>query len=222
MNIAAIGSQERLEELNLILSSAGLTYTRLESTKNIQNEVYDIVFDLNFDDRPGSISDYVNLAPSTQLFLSCVKIQLEACVPSKLWAQVIGINAMPTFLKRNALEYCTLKNEPDETIIKSLGWKEANRTTSRVGLVSARVICMIINEAYYTLQEGTAGRADIDKGMKLGTAYPLGPFEWCELIGVKEVFETLKALNDDTNDERYRICSMLKTDCLKSIHSCPD
>ncbi len=219
MNIAAIGSQERLEELNLVLSSAGLSYTRLESTKNIQFQSYDVIFDLNFDDHPGSIVDYHDIPAGTTLFLSCVKIQLEAVVPKKLWELVIGINAMPTFLKRKALEYCSLKTDMDENLIRSMGWQEANRTSSRVGLVSPRVVFMIINEAYYTLQEGTADRKDIDKGMKLGTAYPFGPFEWCDMIGLKDVYETLRAMHEDTGDERYRICSLLKTEHLRASNS---
>ncbi len=85
----------------------------------------------------------------------------------------------------------------------------------RVGMVSPRVVCMIINEAYYTVQEGTASREDIDLGMKLGTAYPYGPFEWCEKIGVKNVYEVLEALYDDTKDERYKICPLLKKEYLE-------
>jgi 3-hydroxybutyryl-CoA dehydrogenase len=73
---------------------------------------------------------------------------------------------------------------------------------------------MIINEAYYTVQEGTANRADIDQAMKLGTNYPLGPFEWCHKIGIADVYETLEAIYNDTHDERYKICSLLKHDYL--------
>jgi 3-hydroxybutyryl-CoA dehydrogenase len=215
MNIAALGPQERLEELGSVLSSAGLTYTRLESTKNIQNQAYDVIFDLDFDDRPESIRDYSTCPPHTAILLSCVRIQLEAVIPVNLQKQVIGINAMPTFLKRKALEYCSLP-DVDAAFFKSLGWPEANRAASRVGLVSPRVVCMIINEAYYTVQEGTANREDIDKGMKLGTAYPYGPFEWCDMIGIANVYKTLQALYEDTFDERYRICSLLKTDYLLS------
>jgi 3-hydroxybutyryl-CoA dehydrogenase len=73
---------------------------------------------------------------------------------------------------------------------------------------------MIINEAYFTLEEGTANREDIDKGMKLGTAYPFGPFEWSQLVGIDVVYETLLAIKTDTGDERYKICNLLKTDYL--------
>ncbi len=81
-------------------------------------------------------------------------------------------------------------------------------------MVSPRIVCMIINEAYFTLQEGTANKEDIDKGMKLGTAYPHGPFEWCNLIGIENVYTILKGMAEDTHDERYKICSLLKTDYL--------
>jgi 3-hydroxybutyryl-CoA dehydrogenase len=86
---------------------------------------------------------------------------------------------------------------------------------SRVGLITPRVVCMIINEAFYTVQEGTATEGDIDQAMKLGTNYPMGPFEWCDKIGLADVYETLEALYQDTHDERYKICSLLKQRYLR-------
>ena len=73
---------------------------------------------------------------------------------------------------------------------------------------------MIINEACYTLQEGTATMSDIDISMKLGTNYPFGPFEWADKIGIKNVYEILENLYNDTKDERYKICPLLKTHYL--------
>ena len=69
---------------------------------------------------------------------------------------------------------------------------------------------MIINEAYYTVEEGTATREDVDMAMKLGTNYPFGPFEWCERIGSKNVCGLLDAVYEDTKDERYSICRLLR------------
>jgi 3-hydroxybutyryl-CoA dehydrogenase len=87
----------------------------------------------------------------------------------------------------------------------------------RVGLVTPRVICMIINEAYYTVQEGTATKMDIDIAMKLGTNYPLGPFEWAKKIGIENVYHVLDAVYQDTKDERYKICPLLKKEYLNQI-----
>ncbi len=217
MKIAAIGTPARLEELNSILSTVGLTYTRLESTKNIHSLGYDCVFDLNFDDSFNGVDDYLLLPQNTLLFLSGVKLQIQKDLPKKLWSQTIAINALNSFLKRSSLEYATLIDGFDDACIKQLGWTDAHRVDSRVGLTSPRIVCMIINEAYFTVQEGTANQEDIDKGMKLGTAYPYGPFEWCNMIGVKDVYEVLDALFKDTSDERYKICSKLKTQYFESI-----
>ena len=92
---------------------------------------------------------------------------------------------------------------------------EVRHVGDRVGMVTPRVICMIINEAFYTLQEGTASREDIDSGMKLGTGYPFGPFEWSERIGIRHVYELLEAMWEDTHEERYKICPLLKKEYMK-------
>ena len=92
---------------------------------------------------------------------------------------------------------------------------EAIHVIDRVGMVTPRVIFMMINEAYYTLQEGTANKEDINIAMKLGTNYPYGPFEWAEKTGIRHVAETLEALYEDTHDERYRICPLLKTEYMQ-------
>jgi 3-hydroxybutyryl-CoA dehydrogenase len=62
---------------------------------------------------------------------------------------------------------------------------------------------MIINEAFLTLQEGTAERKDIDLAMKLGTNYPGGPFEWAEKWGLDEVARLLHRLQQSTGEPRY-------------------
>jgi 3-hydroxybutyryl-CoA dehydrogenase len=152
------------------------------------------------------------------LIVSSLKIQLEGVLPKKLQNQVVGINALNTFISRDTVEYCHINNQEFSDLFQKLGWKKALKVRSRVGLVSARVVLMIINEAYFTLQEGTANREDINLGLKLGTAYPNGPFEWCDKVGIKDVYEVLLALYQDTLDDRYKICSQLKTDYLKTVN----
>ena len=65
-----------------------------------------------------------------------------------------------------------------------------------------------------TVQEGTATREDIDIGMKLGTNYPKGPFEWLNEIGIENVYKVLEAIYQDTKEERYKICPLLKEEYL--------
>ncbi|TAG08009.1 MAG: hypothetical protein EAZ13_09835 [Sphingobacteriia bacterium] len=75
------------------------------------------------------------------------------------------------------------------------------------GMISARVVAMIVNEAYFGLGDGISTKKDIDIAMKLGTNYPYGPFEWSTLIGLKKIYALLvklKAIN-----ARYEIAPAL-------------
>ena len=123
-----------------------------------------------------------------------------------------GFCGLPTFLNRELLEV-SIYEETDlhllDAVCKKLTTKYA-RVADSVGLVTPRIICMIINEAYYTVEEETASRKDIDLAMKLGTNYPLGPFEWSEKIGLENVYDLLKAVHEATKDNRYLICPLLK------------
>jgi hypothetical protein len=69
------------------------------------------------------------------------------------------------------------------------------------GMISARVVAGIINEAWYTWEEKVSSKEEIDTAMRLGTNYPLGPFEWGERIGLGEIAGLLLALSQ--SDERY-------------------
>jgi 3-hydroxybutyryl-CoA dehydrogenase len=53
--------------------------------------------------------------------------------------------------------------------------------------------------------------------MKLGTNYPLGPFEWAKKIGIENVYLVLDSVYKDTKDERYKICPLLKKEYLNQI-----
>jgi 3-hydroxybutyryl-CoA dehydrogenase len=125
---------------------------------------------------------------------------------------------LPTFIERKITEL-TIADDKDapatELLANKLQWN-IRVVSDRVGMVTPRIIFMIINEACYTLQEGTASIKDIDTAMKLGTNYPYGPFEWADKIGIKNIYELLEALYNDTKDERYKICSLLKTKYLKN------
>jgi 3-hydroxybutyryl-CoA dehydrogenase len=193
------------------------TYSWVQDNEG--HEHYDVFLDLDFDDNSYRLQDYLTNT-NTTFVLGAVKCTLESAavglhVPEN-W-KGIGINALPTFIERNTLE-CTNPYSIAETALRELadllGYSNIEVVGSRVGLVTPRVICMIINEAFYTVQEGTANREDINQAMRLGTNYPKGPFEWCEAMGLQNVYEVLEAMYNDTKDERYKICSLLKQEYL--------
>lgn len=75
---------------------------------------------------------------------------------------------------------------------------------------AARVISVIVNEAYYALGEGVASAEDIDVAMQLGTSYPKGPIEWAREIDLGLVFETLEYLENWFRDGRYAPAPLLR------------
>ena len=130
---------------------------------------------------------------------------------------IFGFCGLPTLLNRSLLEV-SLYHEADRAKLAetcaALG-TDYRVVADRVGLVTPRVICQIINEACFTVQEGTATMQDVDLGMKLGTNYPHGPFAWANAIGVERVYAVLEAMWNDTHDERYKICPLLKRQALR-------
>jgi len=220
MKILATGAQRLIEELKLKLSSVEHELTEVEYTKLSQTDLtgYDVIFDLNFDDHPFHLKYYAPL--KCPVIVSAVKLQLAQAVhvyQGSIACTLIGFNALPGFINRNLAEVSLFQKTDEPALInlmQKLQW-DYKLVEDRVGMVTPRVLFMIINEACYTLQEGTAGLKDIDTSMKLGTNYPLGPFEWADLIGIEEVYETLMAVYEDTKAERYKICPLLKSLYLK-------
>lgn len=109
------------------------------------------------------------------------------------------INAWPTFLERNTWEVAGNTNLVTKEIFKELG-KKMIEVKDSPGMVAARVIAMIINEAFYALKENVSTKNEIDLAMKLGTNYPFGPFEWSDKIGLDRIYNLLLKLSK--TDER--------------------
>lgn len=221
MKILARGSKNRIKELKEKLNTFSYELTELDDSDLLSANVhgYDIIFDLKFDEKQEQLKYYAGLK-GIPVFVCAVKQQLAKAAYDygrKIECGLFGINALPGFLQRSLLEVSLLK-ETDKDLLNqtlaTLNW-QATLVADRVGMVTPRIVFMIINEACYTLQEGTASKEDIDTSMKLGTNYPYGPFEWANQIGIKHVYETLEALYQDTHDERYKVCPLLKTAFLK-------
>ncbi|MDH5581209.1 MAG: 3-hydroxyacyl-CoA dehydrogenase family protein [Bdellovibrionales bacterium] len=75
--------------------------------------------------------------------------------------------------------------------------------------ILGRTIAPIINEAYFAIEEDLASKEDIDKAMKYGVNYPLGPFEWVNLFGTDKLSILLNELYSDTKLDRYIPCTLL-------------
>jgi 3-hydroxybutyryl-CoA dehydrogenase len=87
------------------------------------------------------------------------------------------------------------------------------------GLVIARVLSMIANEAWEAAQQNVASPDDIDTAMILGTNYPCGPFEWSGRWSLTSVLEVIDGLWQDYRDPRYRASLRLRMSARAEGHS---
>jgi 3-hydroxybutyryl-CoA dehydrogenase len=78
------------------------------------------------------------------------------------------------------------------------------------GLVVARTLAMLINEAADAVLQGVCTPEGADAAMKLGVNYPAGPFEWLAQWSVPEVVTLLDALDAHYRGERYRVSPWLR------------
>jgi 3-hydroxybutyryl-CoA dehydrogenase len=78
------------------------------------------------------------------------------------------------------------------------------------GLVVARTVAMLVNEAFDLLHRGGATEDDIDLAMRLGTNYPVGPFEWARRWGHDVVVTVLDNLAAIFGDGRHRVGLLLR------------
>jgi 3-hydroxybutyryl-CoA dehydrogenase len=123
-----------------------------------------------------------------------------------LRTNVYRINGWAGFLNRSVWEIAGASNEAVEAIFKEIDIK-INFIKDEPGFISARVIAMIINEAYFTLEDNVSSKAEIDTAMKLGTNYPFGPFEWALQIGKGKILALLQKLY--LTDSRYKPSQLL-------------
>lgn len=77
------------------------------------------------------------------------------------------------------------------------------------GFVTSRISCLVGNEAFYMLQEGLGTPEEIDKAIKLGLNYPMGPFELGDLVGLDARLNNLKYLHEKLG-EKYRPAPLLE------------
>jgi 3-hydroxybutyryl-CoA dehydrogenase len=75
--------------------------------------------------------------------------------------------------------------------------------------VTSRISALIGNEAFYMLQEGVGTPEQIDKAIKLGLNFPMGPFELADLVGLDTRLNNLKYLHEKLG-EKYRPAPLLE------------
>jgi 3-hydroxybutyryl-CoA dehydrogenase len=189
MKLVALADNMLKEELLTTGIADGVTIEWIDNPAAFTEHTdADAFFDLLF------VPDPQRITLLNQLTEKIVFINSQNPVNQK---HFIRINALPTFLKRDIAEVVTgdeeIKTRAEE-VLAALS-RKAQWVEDEPGFITARIVTMIINEAYFALGEGVSTKKEIDTAMKLGTNYPYGPFEWAKKIGLKNVYELLLSLS---------------------------
>lgn len=138
-------------------------------------------------------------------------------------SHAIGIHFMNPVHLKPTVEVIKGYHTADETIASTLDLLAKVHMTGVVvmdmpGFVSNRVLMLTINEAIFSLQDGVAAIADIDKIFRECFGHKMGPLETADLIGLDTILFTLDVLMDSYHDSKFRPAPLLKKMVDAGLH----
>ena len=200
MTIVVAASDEQWNELNH--SGTNIDWQRVNDAKDFAQHVHaDAFFSLKDNTILVEFGSF-----EKPVFINSV---VETLADLQAPGNVLRINGWATFLGRSVWELAGSIDENIISLFKSLNIK-INIVKDEPGFITARIIAMIINEAYFAVEDNVSSMDEIDTAMKLGTNYPYGPFEWAHMIGTNNILALLQKLN--TTDARYQPSALLITE----------
>jgi 3-hydroxybutyryl-CoA dehydrogenase len=203
MKFVVLAEQKQKEIIQLTFENTDFVWAK-DFDSFLQEKDADAFF--NFMDNACS-KNYTTI--TKPVFINSVDKTLEKIENN---GKVLRFNGWQGFIEKPIWEIAGNVDNEIAAILKAIG-KTFLATEDIAGLVSARVIAMIINEAYFALEDNVSTKAEIDIAMKLGTNYPFGPFEWAEKIGLENVYNLLQTMA--LEDIKYTPANALKNELNK-------
>lgn len=188
MKIAVRANQDQKMQL-LNKKTADDTNIIWLDNKTYDNINADAYFDLLFDEKNINDNIFIDDIIVFANAVSCTCKNIDR-------SNYIRINGWSGFISQSTIELASNNEQTKQKatdILTHLGWQFI-WAPDVPGMITARIVSMIINEAYFALQDEISTKPEIDVAMKLGTNYPFGPFEWAEKIGIKNIYNLLTKL----------------------------
>jgi 3-hydroxybutyryl-CoA dehydrogenase len=129
-------------------------------------------------------------------------------------SDVIGLHFMNPVPIMDGVEVVVGERTADAVAEFAHGFAEALgkktwEADDKPGFVTNRILMPWINEGVRAFDEGVADKADIDRGMTLGTNVPMGPLELADHIGLDVVLDASETLHEELGD-RYKPAYLIK------------
>jgi 3-hydroxybutyryl-CoA dehydrogenase len=156
-------------------------------------------------------SPTVILASNTST-LSLTELASETVHPER----VIGLHFLYPVSKINLVEIIRGLRTSEETFdhtknfVENIINKKGIMVYESPGFVTTRLICILINEALHTLEEGVASEEDIDSAMRIGYDFHYGPLEMCDRFGLDAVLAAMERMFREFGELKYRPSFLLK------------
>ena len=199
ITIAANNDQKLAFETKGIADGAIITWVKTSQALYEQTGA-DALIDCLFDGN-------TNISTTKPLLINACHVTLAQL---NLHGPVARFCCWNGFIERPLWEMAVAENtDPQwlQNLMAATGWA-FELVQDQPGLIAPRVISTIVNEAFFALQENISTKKEIDTAMKLGTNYPLGPFEWSDKLGLVNIYTLLTILSGE--DKRYLPCEEMK------------
>jgi 3-hydroxybutyryl-CoA dehydrogenase len=210
-----------IERWGMTSSEKKAILSRIRTTSNL-NDVKDfpliieaIPEDLNL--KKNLFAELEQICPPTAIFItntSTLSITEIASATNRP-TQVIGLHFLNPVPKIPLVEIIKGLKTSDEAyervknFAQSLG-KSTVKVFEYPGYVTTRIIVPLLNEAMHVLMEGVATASDIDKAIKLGYGFNIGPLALADKMGLDVVMDWMDNLLKELSDHKYNPCPLLR------------